>query len=120
MRTILLLSFLAIAASLMCVTPTCAGGQDFTLVNDTGVDLHNLFVSPTNSDNWGEDILGEDVLEDGQSVDVSFSHKETECIWDFQVRDEEGNGVTWDNIDLCKYEKITLHMKKDKVWATFE
>lgn len=102
------------------VTTSYAGDQDFVLVNNTGVDINNLYVSPANSDKWGDDILGEDALPDGQSATVTFSHEADECVWDFMVKDEQGTGIQWTDIDLCKYSKITLHIEDGKAIATFE
>ena len=84
-----------------------AGTQDFTLVNKTGVDIHNLFVSETAKDDWEDDVLGEEVLENGNSVEVSFEGKSS-CIWDMMVKDEQGGGVFWRKIDLCKASEVTL------------
>ncbi len=41
------------------------GRQDFVLVNRTGSEIEGIFISPTNSNNWGEDILDGDSLDDG-------------------------------------------------------
>lgn len=96
-----------------------AGTQDFVLVNNTGVTIHNLFVSESNKDDWEEDVLGEDTLDDGDSVNVSFSGKEA-CMWDLMVRNEEGEGVYWRKIDLCTVTKVVLHCNKKECWATFD
>src|SRR6185436_11050352 len=47
-----------------------AADQDFTLVNDTGVVIDKLYVSPHDSDDWEEDILGKDTLASGESLDI--------------------------------------------------
>lgn len=106
--------------SVISVQNISAGKQDFVLVNGTGVDIHELYVSPTKSDDWGEDILGQDILKDGQQATIGFSRDESACLWDFSVSDPDEASVEWSGIDLCKYEKITLHIKGEKVWATFE
>ncbi len=31
---------------------------DFTLKNDTGVVIANIYVGPNHSDDWGDDIMG--------------------------------------------------------------
>jgi hypothetical protein len=49
--------------------------QDFKLVNKTGYELKALYVSPSKSDDWGDDILGQDVLAEDQVVNVHFSPK---------------------------------------------
>ncbi len=100
--------------------PLHAGDQDFTLVNDTGFTISEIYVSPATTEEWQEDVLGEDTLADGEEVEISFSREETECQWDLMVKDAEGNEVSWTGIDLCKYSCVTLHYKKGKAWATFE
>ena len=85
-----------------------AGNQDFVLVNRTGLAIHELYVSPANDNEWGEDVLGKDVLRNGETVTIQFSHKETECLWDMKVVDEDGDDVIWEDFDLCKAKQITL------------
>jgi hypothetical protein len=46
--------------------------QDFTVTNKTGVALMALYVSETDNNDWEEVVLGEDVLADGDSTDISF------------------------------------------------
>src|SRR5215213_5597937 len=48
------------------------GKQDFTLVNQTGVSINELYVSPHTTNEWEEDILGQDTLANGDSVDITF------------------------------------------------
>ena len=50
---------------------TRAGDQDFTLVNKTGVEIHNLHVSPSDKEEWGEDILGKDTLGDEETAEIA-------------------------------------------------
>jgi len=52
------------------------GTQDFTLVNHTGVAVFSLYISESTNDDWEEDVLGEDVLPDGDRVNVKFSGKD--------------------------------------------
>jgi hypothetical protein len=85
-----------------------AGVQDFTLVNETGVTIHEFHCSTVNTEKWEEDILGQDVLENGQSVDIKFHAAEDDCNWDLMVKDSDGNSLEWNNIDLCNISKITL------------
>jgi hypothetical protein len=97
--------------------------QDFQLVNKTGYELKALYVSPSKSDDWGDDILGQDVLADSQVVNVHFSPKAHTCKWDLKVTytDDNSNAV-WGDIDLCTVEKITIFYdrKNDVTKATFD
>lgn len=97
--------------------------QDFKLVNKTGYELKALYVSPSKSDDWEDDILGQDTLADGQAVNVHFGAKTHTCKWDLKVTysDDDSNAV-WHNIDLCTVEKITIkyNRKSDETTAAFD
>ena len=64
---------------------TAEGKQDFTLVNATGVEIDKVFISPHDSNDWEEDILGRDTLPDGESVDIKFQRNEKAAMWDLRV-----------------------------------
>lgn len=81
---------------------------DFTLVNKTGLMIREVYVSPTSNDQWGEDVMGRDVLDDDESVKIRFSRRETECIWDLKVVDEDDDAVVWKKLNLCEASQITL------------
>jgi hypothetical protein len=97
-----------------------AGDQDFTLVNKTGVEIHKLFTSPHSADDWEEDVLGEDTLANGESLDVSFSPKEKAAKWDLRVEDSDGNSLTWESLNLLEISKLTLHYNNGKATADLE
>lgn len=109
----------AVCALSLLLTPLvfAQGKQDFTLHNMTGVEIHELYVSPHSSDDWEEDILGEDTLPNGESVDIHFSRKEKSKLWDLKVVDKEGNSITWENLNLLEIADVTLHYKNGKAWA---
>lgn len=90
------------------------GKQDFMLHNETGVEIHNLYVSPHNEDDWGEDILGRDTLASGQSVEITFSPKEKAANWDLKVTDQDGNSIEWENLNLLEISEVTLHFNNGK------
>lgn len=95
-----------------------AAAQDFTLVNQTGVEIDKVFISPSDKDDWEEDVLGKDTLPSGQSVEIKFEREETAANWDLKIEDKEGNGITWENLDLLKISKLTLHYDKASGKAT--
>lgn len=97
-----------------------AGAQDFTLVNKTGVEIYALHVSPHASDDWEEDVLGRDTLPDGGTVDIKFNRDEKAALWDLRIEDKDGNHIEWENLDLLKISKVTLHYKDGKGTAEVE
>src|SRR6185436_10610505 len=69
------------------------GPQDFVLHNETGVEINSLYVSPHDSDDWEEDILGEDTLPNGKSVKITFDDRNKKVHWDLKVTDKDGNSL---------------------------
>ena len=99
---------------------THGGAQDFTLVNETGVEIDKVYISPHDKDDWEEDVLGKDTLPTGQSVDIKFHRDETAAEWDLRVEDKEGTSIEWTNLNLLKISKVTLHFKDKKPTADVE
>ncbi|HYX28704.1 MAG TPA: hypothetical protein VE863_09060 [Pyrinomonadaceae bacterium] len=96
-----------------------AGKQDFVLHNQTGVEIHSLYVSPHSSDDWEEDILGRDTLPSGESVKITFDDRDKHVHWDMKVTDKDGNSLEWYDLNLIEIEEVTLHWDsaKGKGWA---
>lgn len=90
---------------------------DFTLVNKTGLTINEVYLSPTNDDEWGEDVMGKDVLANGEKVEITFSSSETECNWDLKIVDEDKDDVEWTKLNLCTANEITLMYEGKKPTA---
>jgi hypothetical protein len=96
------------------------GKQDFTLVNQTGVEIDKLYIAPHDSDDWQEDILGQDTLPSGQTVDIKFARNEKAALWDLRIEDSKGNAIEWENLNLLQISKVTLFYKDGKGTAQTE
>jgi len=101
-------------------TVAYASDADFTLVNKTGYQVDSVYVGPSKSDDWGKDILGRGALADGESVDIAFAHGGSECIFDIKVVYHDEDKKEWHNIDLCKYEKISIYWDGNNTRAVGE
>jgi hypothetical protein len=97
-----------------------AAAQDFTLVNATGVEIDKVFISPHDKDDWEEDILGQDTLADGKSVDIKFHRAETAALWDLRIEDSGGHGIEWESLNLLEINKLTLNYKDGKATAKID
>ncbi|MFO7446831.1 MAG: hypothetical protein R6W90_10720 [Ignavibacteriaceae bacterium] len=93
---------------------------DFTIVNKTGLSIDQLYISPSDTDVWQEDILGVDILPNDQECKVSFSPGEEYCLWDMKIIDEEEDEIAWGGIDLCKAVIVTLYWAEGKAWAEID
>ena len=88
--------------------------QGFKLVNKTGYEIKEVYVSPAKSTDWEEDILGEGVLPDLSARDIHFHRSAKSCHWDLKVvYSEDSSSAIWSGIDLCTVEKIIIHYDKD-------
>ena len=117
LRLLLVTAVLAVAIG--PATMARAGTQDFVLVNRTSVEIHELYISSADTDDWEEDVLGVDTLPPGGSVTISFKgHKD--CDWDIMVKDEDGTSIEWSGLDLCAISKVTLRLKGKKATADLE
>lgn len=76
--------------------------------------LVELYVSPSNDEEWGEDILGQDVLGDDESADITFTRGEASCNWDLKIVDEDEDEVTWTSLNLRTANEVTLRYQNGK------
>lgn len=82
---------------------------DFRIVNDTGYEIYELYVSESVSDTWDEDVLDDDTLDDGESMMVRFSTTSRHRWWDIKIVDEEGDEAVFDHIDLSRVSRVELY-----------
>jgi hypothetical protein len=95
---------------------------DFTLVNKTGYGIKGVYVSPTASTDWGDNLISKP-LENGDSLAITFSEKAKAEKWDIRIEwVDEGDAVVWKGYKLPEITKITLHYdrKTDETTAETE
>ncbi|MES2986879.1 MAG: hypothetical protein V4808_03140 [Pseudomonadota bacterium] len=116
-------SLLAIAALLAAAaTPALASDETLHINNRTGYTINEIYIAPTSTNNWEEDVMGEDALETDTSVNVDFSRSVDTCKWDLKAVYDDGTNAVWKNIDLCKISTITMfyNAKTDVTSARYE
>ena len=115
-RSVLIALFLLLATA----GAVFAGKQDFTLVNQTGFDIHEVYLSPHGGDDWEEDVMGKGILADGQSVAIKFARTDKTKDWDLKVVDKDGRAIVWEKLNFLEISKVTLHYKDGKAAADVE
>jgi hypothetical protein len=98
-----------------------AADADFKLVNRTGYEISEIYISPTQRKQWGRDRMGEHVLKNNFSKVFRFGDTRN-CRQDIRVVFSDGDTVEWDDINLCRLSQVTLryNRKKGEVWADTE
>ena len=100
---------LALSVLLLCFVATTAYAKKATvkLINQSKWEIHHIYLSPTNDDDWGPDQLEDDILEKGQSLTLTGI---TCGTYDIKVVDEDGDECVIERVQLCNdhsYWKIT-------------
>lgn len=83
--------------------------QDVKVINNTGVEIAEMYISASQKNDWEEDVLGQDTFASGTELNIKFKEEEESQYWDLMVKDSKGNSITWTNIDLFTISEITLN-----------
>lgn len=91
--------------SVLFAAPVSAALTDaqVKIVNNSSWDIHYLYISPVDDEEWGPDQLGEDAIASGDS----FTLSEIPCdAYDVKIVDEDD--------DECVIAAVVLCADKDK------
>lgn len=82
--------------------------QNFTLINHSGHTLVTLNVSPSDSSQWGPDILGRDTLANGESADITFPRGTEQCNWDIKATYDDNDTTDQRGVNLCTTTSVEI------------
>ena len=100
---------LAALVLLAGAAPAMAETIEFTLINDSSQSLHYFYTNPSNMDEWGDDLLGEDgTLEPGEQGTVTIGDGSDQCLYDFRFETGEGAVLEVNEVDICSLSSYTL------------
>lgn len=107
------LALVLAALCVMCLSVTAfaadSPAKKLNLTNKSEVDIYTLYVSPTNAKQWEENLLQQNMLSNGDTVDVMISRTSANAeAWDVKVTDKQGNEMMWMSVPLNKAGQITL------------
>jgi hypothetical protein len=95
----------------MSTQPALADRRDFDVINDTPWDIYYIYVRVSETFDWGDDVMDEDVLSPATAVHIHFSGG-TACHHDIRIKYKNGIDIVWSDIDLCAVSKF-------RVWYDF-
>lgn len=67
--------------------------------NETGVDIYAMALSPANSEDWGENVISEAIL-DGETAVGELTFTADTLVWDVLIEDSEGTQCTFMGVDF--------------------
>lgn len=89
-----------------CLGVISASAREVTVVNSCGFTIKQLGLVDSNSKGDAQDLLGQEVLENGEGLTISIEGGDKG--WELIAVDDEGAQVNWQNLDLTGVSKITL------------
>ncbi|MEF2552931.1 hypothetical protein VQ042_16440 [Aurantimonas sp. A2-1-M11] len=96
----------AIGALCLVAAPALAQNRDVTVTNATSTAMIEFYASNTGTNDWEEDILGEDVLEIGESVLVTVDDGTGYCMFDFRATFSDGASATKTDVNVCEVSEF--------------
>jgi len=99
----------ASAAFALSAGQAMADDVQFKLTNQSDYTIDQMYASPADKDEWGEDILGQDKLEGGNFVTVTVTNGTEACVFDIKVVDEDKQEHELTGIDICKNSELTFN-----------
>lgn len=78
-----------------------AQDSTITIINRSDWDIHHLYLSPVDVDEWGPDQLGDEIIPSGGK----FLLHSIECdVYDIMIVDEDGDECILEAEELCDDE----------------
>jgi hypothetical protein len=94
----------------MFAVPAFADPRDFSVTNNTSFIVTNVYAGTSDSDTWGDDILGRDVLAPSEAVNVTFPGFDgTQCLYDVKILGQSGQVGVMYKVNLCYYSDVSFY-----------
>jgi len=94
----------------VCISVSAQDLPSITIVNNTGYTIWYVYVAPSNSDEWGEDILEPDeILSDGETFTYRLSQPLSKVkSYDIGLEDLDGDiYIKWD-VSIANNSRIVF------------
>lgn len=111
LRGLLLLTVLLAAAAPARAEPPRPAAplaeREVTVLNRASRAINELYASAQTAEQWGEDRLGDRILDPGSSVRVRFG-RTRECLFDFMVVYDDASREEQRGVDLCRTRQVAF------------
>jgi hypothetical protein len=100
---------LTLSTLVLCAltAPAFARTATVKIINQSKWEIHHIYLSSSDDEEWGSDQLEDEILAKGESLTLS----DIDCdLYDIKVVDEDGDECVIEKVDLCgdhSYWKIT-------------
>lgn len=88
--------------------PPPAGDHALALVNSAGGVVSAVYVAPSGSLDFSDDLLGKQVASVGKTVHVKVKDPGGSCVFDVQFLMADGTTVTRKAVNVCQSDSYTF------------
>src|SRR5690606_10568677 len=85
-----------------------AADKKVTVVNDTKTSIVAIYASTVGARTWEEDILGDDTLAPGESVEIDMDDGSGKCLFDLKAEFKDGTETVQAKLNVCKVGEFTF------------
>lgn len=95
--------------------PIAGGNVAFSVINELGSSITEIYVSETSSDDWGDNLLEDEKIVDGGAFEVKFSPEQAKANakYDMAVVTSDSGEYHFEDISLEGINVITLSFNDD-------
>lgn len=98
---------LVLALALFLLMAGTALAREIVVFNGTDFKIMGLYMSSSDNNSWGDDLLGEDILEPGEGLSIHVEG--TPNNLDMAVIDDEQQKLVFMKLDFRGFESLTLY-----------
>ncbi len=85
-----------------------AGEHQVALTNSGGAVVSAVYVAPSGSPDFSDDLLGKQVASVGKTVHVKVKDPSGSCLFDVQFLMADGTTITRKGVNLCQSDGYTF------------
>jgi hypothetical protein len=79
------------------------------ITNNTGYDVYHIYISPSDTEGWGDDFLEDDILLDGHSVNIRLDYPLSSVdTYDLFLENEDGDSYFKYEVTLTTNARIVF------------
>lgn len=108
MKHLLFICVLSLMATLSTQGNALASPQEFIIINNTGRTICALYIAPSNTNDWQDNLLEQTILGIADQATLPFHRNEPAAYWDIRVVYDNGFSDNWKHCQLRKQLFITL------------
>ncbi len=100
-------SYFGLLLLILIQTASAQKEVSFLLINKTGFDFTDIYISPSSKDQWSEDLtLG--LFNNFEQKDITLKTNENVCTYDLKAVRLDSTEIIFSELNLCKMLIVTL------------